>query len=95
MHILEEGVKFESEKLPGLYICYADGYGKLLEGNGQREIFRQVRPMNGEKDSVTLESLAQRGEFLCHCHGNICFISFYTPTTISPNDTSWRLLECD
>ena len=41
--------------LRGILKKSQDGYGKLLEGNGQREIFRQVRPMNGEKDKM-LES---------------------------------------
>ncbi|CAE7859397.1 unnamed protein product, partial [Symbiodinium necroappetens] len=99
MHVLAEGVKFESESQPGLCICNADGHGKLLEGNGQREVFREIPALNGEEDSVTLESLAQPGYYLCHCNGTIYFHSLdrrmQFSDTIFRNDASWRLQDCD
>eukprot|EP00439_Symbiodinium_sp_Y106_P019745 s3901_g2.t1 len=100
MHVLAEGVKFESESQPGLCICNAeDGTGKLLEGNGQREVFREIPALNGEEDSVTLESLAQPGYYLCHRNGTIYFDSLGRRTrfsdTIFRNDASLRLQDCD
>ncbi|CAE7613499.1 unnamed protein product [Symbiodinium natans] len=100
LHLLPEGgIKFESEKEPGHFICNADGHGRLRRGNGTQEAFRELPALNGEEDAVTLESLGQPGAYLCHCNGRIFCHSLTTRMQLSDrvfnNDASWRLVDCD